>query len=118
MKGDNIIFTGTITRGEGKASALGFPTINIPITDESLSGIYAGEVTLEQGTYRAACYVDQKRMILEAHLIGFSGAAAGAATMRLHAKLRDHREFEDDRALCLAIADDVKKAETYVYGNH
>ena len=37
-------YTGIVQRGEQKATAYGFPTINIPLDDASVSGVYAAKV--------------------------------------------------------------------------
>lgn len=105
------IYTGTVTAGSRKASALGFPTINIPLSDATLSGIYAGKVTLHGKPYIAAIYADQRRKILEAHLIDFfkGGAITGEIVIELGRKIREDRMFDDDEALKLAIADDVEQ---------
>jgi riboflavin kinase/FMN adenylyltransferase len=109
MSGTHI-YTGIVTQGSRKASALGFPTINIPLVDGSLSGIYAGRVALKGKTYVAAVYADQRRKILEAHLVDFPGdMIAGVVTIELVTKVREDRMFDDDEALKMAIMDDIEQ---------
>lgn len=101
-------YTGVVTEGKGRARSLGFPTINIPLTDGSLSGIYAGKVGYGGKEYLAAVYADQRRRILEAHLIDFSeSTAAGTVRIALGDKIRDDMMFIDDHELKKAIAKDV-----------
>jgi FAD synthase len=103
-------YTGIIIPGSGRASTLGFPTINIPLIDGSLSGIYAGKVFIQMKTYIAAVYADQRRRILEAHLIDFPKApVTGQVTIELRAKVREDRMFLDDDALKAAIVDDIEQ---------
>jgi FAD synthase len=103
-------YTGIVTRGAGKAAALGFPTLNIPLADKSLTGIYAGKVLMQGATYVAAVYADQRRHILEAHLLDFPGGnVIGTVTIKLGPKVREDRMFTDDETLKIAIADDVER---------
>jgi FAD synthase len=105
-------YVGTVTDGTGRATRLGFPTLNIPLTDGSISGIYAGTVRVGTESYVAAVYADQRRKVLEAHLIDFPGGAiSGAITIQLGQKIRDDKMFDTDEALQLAIADDIEQVK-------
>lgn len=107
-------YTGIVERGGGRASALGYPTINIPLTDPALSGIYAAKVKIEKAEYAAAAFADQKRKLLEAHLLDFSGELYGKeVTIEVHKKIRDSEKFSDDVKLREAIVDDIKNVREY-----
>lgn len=107
---DTHTYTGVVTEGSGKACMLGFPTINIPLTDGALSGVYAGKATVQGKIYIAAVYADQRRKILEAHLLDFSGGAVkGVVAIELGEKVREDKMFADDESLKAAIADDVTR---------
>jgi riboflavin kinase/FMN adenylyltransferase len=106
-------FTGTVSEGKKRGRALGFPTINIPLTDASVSGVYAAKVhTAVRTTVRtffAAAFADPSRGLLEAHLLDFSGDLYGVdVRIELRKKLRDSARYESDEALRQAIAEDVK----------
>lgn len=106
----NCSYTDVVTAGSKKASALGFPTINIPLSDELVSGVYAGKVKITGKSYIAAVYADQRRKILEAHLIDLPDIVVnGMITIELGIKIREDRAFNDDETLKLAIADDVRQ---------
>ena len=110
------IYKGIIQKGSGYATKLGFPTVNIPLADDSISGIYAARVTVKEGEapYMAAVFADQKRKILEAHILDFNDDLTGqSVTIELFEKLRDSKEFADEAALRAAIADDVAKTREY-----
>jgi len=120
------IFAGTVQKGSGYARKLGFPTINIPLEDTSLSGIYAARVTIKNGEapYMAAAFADQKRHILEAHLLDVppkDGSVSGGnddlsgapVAIELVEKLRETRQFEDENTLRAAIAKDVENVRRY-----
>jgi len=106
--------SGRVQRGSQKAASLGFPTVNIPLTDPTLSGIYAGVVRAGAAEYPAALYADQKRALLEAHLLDFSADLYGSEVeMELLEKVRDDRRFDTDKMLMRAIASDVERVRAY-----
>lgn len=97
----------------GRASHLGFPTINIPLEDKDVSGIFAATVTTNSATYHAAAYADQKRHVLEAHLLDFSGDITGEVTIELVEKIRGDEVFTDDETLKTTMAADVRAVRDY-----
>lgn len=108
------VHTGVVGKGEERATKLGFPTINIPLTDTASSGVYAAKVNIENGVYPAVAFADQKRGLLEAHLLGFSGDLYGKnVAIELLEKIRDAMRFETDKELVHAIAGDAAKAREY-----
>lgn len=109
-----IKFTGKIKSGRGRATALGYPTVNIRLEDSSPTGIYVAEVEAKGKKYMAAAFADQKRKLLEAHLLNFSGDLQGEViTITLMKKIRNSKKFPDDATLRAAIADDVGKVPNY-----
>ncbi len=109
-----MIFKGIIHHGHGTGKKLGFPTLNIPLEDEMLSGIYAAIVTIKGSVYHAAAYADTKRKLLEAHLLHFEDDLYGLeARIELKKKIREDRHFESDEELKAAIAADVEAVKVY-----
>ncbi len=107
-------FTGIVTEGSKRATALGFPTANIELKDQAVSGIYAARVLVEGKKYTAAAFADPKRKLLEAYILDFSGELYGKEiTIELHKKIRDSAAFENDEALRAMIADDIKEVREY-----
>lgn len=107
-------YRGTVTRGAGRATRLGFPTINVPLSDASVSGVYAAEAEIGGKRYRAAAFADPLRGILEAHLLDFEGDLYGTeAVIELSTKLRDGMRFENDAELSRAIAEDARRIREY-----
>ena len=106
-------FSGIVQKGVRRGTALGFPTVNIPLSEE-ISGVYAGEV-IENGKSRvAAIFANQERKILEAYLFDFSGDLYGKEiTIELHKKIREAGVFTDDETLKVAIASDIQKVREY-----
>lgn len=100
-------YTGIPKPGQGRARGLGFPTINIPLT-EDVSGIFAAKVSFGGNTYHAVVFADPKRQLLEAHVVDpFSGEVVEEVTIVLEEKIRDTYTFSSDAELALAIQGDV-----------
>jgi len=110
-------YSGVVIRGENTGTRLGFPTANISLEDAGTSGIYAAKVTVGDALYDAGVYANQRRKILEAHLLGFSGDLYGQSiTITLYEKLRDDKEFgsfASEKELSELIAEDIKKVADY-----
>ena len=107
-------YTGVAKRGQGHGTMLGFPTANIPLTDETLDGIYAGKVTIQGKQYYAAVYANRHRSVLESHLLGFWGELYGQSlTVELCQKIRESSGFESEEKLKAAIGTDVQEVRKY-----
>ena len=106
---------GLVQEGERKGRALGFPTINIPLTDRDLSGIFAAKVIFDVSKIAlAAVYANQARRILEAHLLDFDGDLYGREVeIDLLEKIREDRTFDNEAALKAAIEQDIAKVQKY-----
>ncbi len=110
------VYRGTVMRGEGRGAVLGFPTVNIPLVDGEVSGIYAARVKIKENEapYMAAVYADQKRKLLEAHILNFSDELYGCdIQIVLLEKIRESKIFADEVALRAAIADDIARVRAY-----
>ena len=111
-------YTGIVQKGQGRAAALGFPTTNISLADNSVSGIYAARVRVGNTEYMAAAFADQKRKVLEAHMLDFSGELSGKnITIELCEKIREHGDFSNDKDLRAAIERDAVRVRAY-FNNH
>lgn len=121
-------YTGIVQHGSKRAESLGYATLNIPLEDPSVSGVYAAKVKIEANPaepdarpegfreYRAAAFADSERKILEAHLLGFFGDLYDKkVTIELHKKIRESKKFENDVQLREAIASDVKAVREYFH---
>ncbi|OGG63468.1 hypothetical protein A3C21_02110 [Candidatus Kaiserbacteria bacterium RIFCSPHIGHO2_02_FULL_59_21] len=107
-------FSGVVQKGTKRAASLGYPTVNIPLDDASVSGIYAARVAVGDARYLAAAFADPTRRVLEAHIIDASPDLYGKEiTIELIENLRDSATFESDDTLRAAIADDVQKVREY-----
>ena len=116
-----ITITGTVASGDQRGRVLGFPTANIPMEDrEDLDGVWAGLVEFEDGTSHPAAvsigrrrtfYGEDSELLLEAHLIDFSGDLYGR-TLRVHLTehLRGQVEFASVQELTDQMRRDVSRA--------
>ncbi|HWP60993.1 MAG TPA: riboflavin kinase [Candidatus Paceibacterota bacterium] len=104
------IFRGVVQRGQGRGRALGYPTANVPLQDQTISGIFAGRVSIakDEAPYLAAVFADPSRQLLEAYLLDFDDDLYGTEiSVTLIEKIRDAEKYTDDTALRAAIAGDV-----------
>ena len=101
-------FSGIVQKGARRGTELGFPTINIPLEDVGVSGIYAAKVKVGEEEYEAAVFADAKRKVLEAYILDFSEDLYGwKVTIELLKKLRDAKNFSSEEELKKAIAHDI-----------
>lgn len=113
---ETILFTGCVERGKGWGHQLGYPTANIPCTDPSLSGTYAGHVIIGSDTTvrNAAVYIDQERKLVESHILDFTGDLYGQTiTVLLLAKIAETQEFQNEATLLEFIEEAVRKTREF-----
>ena len=101
-------------KGTKRAATLGFPTVNIPLSDAEVRGIYVARVVSDGKEYFAAAFADHDRKVLEAYLLDFSDTVYGKeVTIELLEKIRDSEKFGDNATLRAMIASDVAKVREY-----
>lgn len=108
-------FRGIVQKGDRRGHELGFPTINIPLKDENLSGIYVGAVRVRRTIFQATLYADQKKHVLEAHLEAFKGEElyGEEAEIEVLKKIREDKSFSDENELRSQIQDDILATRAY-----
>ena len=120
MLGRDYSLTGTVVRGHGQGSGLGFATANLRVPDGAMvprDGIYAAWARVEGGRYMAATSIGFSPTFagrghsIEAHLMDFEGDLYGG-TLRLEfvRRLRDEFKFDTVEGLQKQVDRDV--AET------
>jgi len=116
--------SGVVQKGVKRGSKLGYPTANIPLADDTVSGVYAAHVYIKnealgrsptgEAPYMAAAFADSKRGLLEVHLLDFEDDLYGLEIeVELCKKLRDNADFDDDTVLRAAIAVDIANVREY-----
>lgn len=100
--------------GKKHGRALGYPTANIILSDEMISGVYAGKARLCNHEYHAAVFADQKRQVLEAHILDFSDEVYGAEIqIEVCKKLRERIQFNNEVDLKEQIRKDIAQVVEY-----
>ena len=117
MLGRPFTLFGTVGKGAGRGTGLGFATANLVTEDECLppEGVYAGHAHLVGGkTFPAAINLGPQPTFgceerhPEAHLIGFSGELSGQEMDLEFARfLRPTQKFESPQALAAQIRMDI-----------
>jgi riboflavin kinase/FMN adenylyltransferase len=111
LLGREYMISGTIMRGKGKGTQIGFPTINVRVPMDKLlplDGVYKVSVSCDTHHFLGAMFC--RHTVVEVHLIKFSGDLYNKEVIiKLLERIRDIEEFPDDSALRAAIASDVKK---------
>jgi riboflavin kinase/FMN adenylyltransferase len=114
---------GTVVAGDRRGRTLGFPTANVAVPEEvclPAAGIYAGTFRGDDGVDRAAAislghrptfYTDQAYLLLEAHLLDWSGDLYGqAAAVGFVERIRAEERFDSVEALVAVMHRDVEAA--------
>ena len=111
---DMVFYSGVVQGGAKRGTALGYPTVNIPLTDSKISGIFAAKVTAKGTSYFAAAFADSGRGVLEAYILDFSDDVYGQeVSIELIQKIRESKAFSGDTDLRAAIEEDVAKVREY-----
>ena len=102
--------SGKVVHGKNKGKKLGFPTVNIELTEKVENGVYAGSIKVGDKDFRAGIFVSSDGKLLEAHIIGFSGDLYGKEIkVEIVRKIRDVMKFESDNDLIAQISRDISK---------
>ena len=107
-------YTGIVQKGSETARKLGFPTANIPLREEGISGVYAALVRVGEEEYEAMVFADSMRQVLEAHLLDFTADIYGwQVTVTLLEKIRGRKKFKDDMVTKKQLVKDVEAVQGY-----
>ena len=117
---------GTVVKGDQRGRTLGFPTANVRVDGSILlpaDGVYAGRVELPSGERRDAAlslgtrphFFNDGDLLLEAHLIDFSGDLYGQeVNVSFEKNLRPQQKFENLEALVAQLEKDVASATQWL----
>jgi riboflavin kinase/FMN adenylyltransferase len=102
---------GAVVKGKGKGAALGFPTINLQVSDGKfmpLDGVYKVEVVWNEETHLGAMFLRQD--VVEVHIIGFEADLYHKiVSVHILERVRGVEHFATDVALKEAIARDIRE---------
>lgn len=123
LMGRPLNVTSRVVHGRQLGRTLGFPTLNLPVSNDLLlSGIYV--VTVEglgefpmQGVAsigRRPTVEQAGKLLLEVHLFNWSGNAYGrTVNVRFHQKLRDEAHYDTVEAMTQQIQLDADNARRF-----
>ncbi|AVM88135.1 bifunctional riboflavin kinase/FAD synthetase [Chlamydia muridarum str. Nigg] len=111
-------YTGTVTRGQGIGSSLGYATINLNLTRSLLPlGVYSCSIKIGRESYLGvmnlgmAPTVQRNQLCLEAHILDLSADLyEQRVTVIPKQFLREEKTFSSQKELALAIQEDIRKA--------
>ncbi|TCD48903.1 bifunctional riboflavin kinase/FAD synthetase [Chlorobium sp. N1] len=116
---------GTVVGGDGRGRGLGFPTVNIRLTDPHKllprAGVYVAETEIDGRVWRAMMNVGVRPTVgregplsIEAHILGREGSLYGRElSFSLLHFVRDERKFPSFDALSEQLEKDKKTVELY-----
>ena len=120
MLGREYEVGGTVARGDGRGTGIGFPTANVAGIAQLLPppGVYACRAEAAGKAWRAVANYGSKptfgpdgKPVLEVHLLDFAGDLYGAPiAVGAFRHLRDERKFDSVAALRAQIARDAEQA--------
>ncbi len=123
--GSAYMITGTVVDGEKRGRHIGFPTVNLKLSDSHkllpCSGVYCAHTVIEGVACKALMNIGVRPTVsssgiisLEAHLLGYSGDLYGALMrFTLHRFLREEEQFPTLDELKTQLEKDKKTVELY-----
>lgn len=117
MLGHPYRLQGTVARGAGRGTDLGFPTANLHGMETLLpaDGVYAAAAVVDATPHPAAVNIGpnptfgEEARKVEAHVVGFSGELYGRPlAVDLLARIRDVRAFENGESLRRQLMSDIQ----------
>jgi riboflavin kinase/FMN adenylyltransferase len=117
---------GTVVRGGGKGTGLGFPTANLQLESELIpaNGVYATRAYTNGGMFLSVTNIGLRptlasqrvsRPLVEVHLLDFSGDLYGKSIgLELCFRIRGEKRFENLDRLRQQIARDVARARGHL----
>jgi riboflavin kinase/FMN adenylyltransferase len=122
--GRRFVLDGTVVRGAGRGTSLGWPTANLRTLPRLLlpgSGIYAGRARVPAGEWVAAISVGTnptfgvEPLHVESYLLDFEGDLLGQPMgIEFWVRLRHEERFRTPEELAEVIADDVRRTRELV----
>lgn len=111
---------GTVSPGHNRGKKLGFPTINFPLTEQIVEGLYLSFITISGKKYNALTFIGsaktfgEKDVQAETYVLDFDDDVYGqTVTVSLIKKLRENIKFDSEEALITQMQEDKKQAEEF-----
>jgi riboflavin kinase/FMN adenylyltransferase len=113
-------FSGTVQKHLGRGKTLGYPTANIPVSEDAQEGIFIGTVLHDATAFPALVFIgkpltfDEHDKKAEIFLLDFDEDLYGKElTISVFKKIRDNKKFENQDALVAQMNEDERQAHEY-----
>jgi|WetSurMetagenome_2_1015567.scaffolds.fasta_scaffold43580_4 riboflavin kinase / FMN adenylyltransferase len=125
LLGSAYVLSGTVVHGDKRGRLLGFPTVNLELSDPDKllpkSGVYAARTTLDGVSMKAMLNIGVRPTVskdgprcVEAHILDYSGSLYGKAMcFSLENYIREERKFTSLEELKTQLEKDKKSVESY-----
>ncbi len=101
--------SGIVVRGDGYGRKLGYPTANLDKKVDIKAGVYAGDASFDNQTFRAGILINPDGKT-EAHLLNFDGDLYGKTlVLELENFIREYKTFDSEPELIAQIGKDLEK---------
>lgn len=114
------IIQGVVQKGRNRGKNLGFPTINMPLSEPIEEGIYLSYISIADRQYNALTFIGPAKTFgetepfAETYVLHFDQDIYGqTVTVSLLKKLRDNIKFESEEALIKQMEEDKRQAEEF-----
>ncbi len=123
--GSPYMISGTVVDGERRGREIGFPTVNLSLSDSGKllprAGVYLAQTVLDGLSFMALMNVGIRPTVssegmttVEAHILGYSGTLYGSTICFMLLKfIREERKFSSLEELKMQIEKDKKTVELY-----
>lgn len=116
-----VQLTGRVQHGAGRGKGLGFPTINLALTDPSLEdGIYISLTEITGRRFASLAFIGaavtfgETERQAEVYLLDTAEDLYGqSVVVTLKEKIRDNQQFASAEALTARMNQDLAEARTY-----
>ena len=123
--GSPYLLTGTVVHGDKRGRDIGFPTVNLRLSDSNKllprAGVYLAQTEINGVSYFAMMNIGVRPTVstegiktVEAHLIGYSGTLYGSLVrFSLLKFIREEKKFSTLEELKIQLEKDKKTVEMY-----
>ncbi len=118
LLGSNYFVLGKVEKGRGLGKTLNFPTANVKISSQKVQlkhGVYQTRTSVDGKIYKSvsnfgeAKTFDCKKVLLETHILGFSGNAYGKEILVEFIRfIRENVKFSSKNELCEQVKKDIE----------
>ena len=123
--GSPYMISGTVVDGDKRGRSIGFPTVNLKLTDPDkllpYAGVYVAQTVLNHQTFMAMMNIGVRPTIsregvksIEVHILGYDGTLYGRQMRFTLLKfIRDEQKFSSLEELKMQLEKDKKTVELY-----